>query len=283
MYITLIIFWIGFLLDGKNIISHTSKFLLLESYKSVDLRGPTFKSINEGFLKFIVTFPLSRFLVSGFFGREVGFRGALCSISSGLYVVLAQSILSAVTFPLSRFQGFPAKSDGGKARGSLRFYSTLGRNTVKQLHPFFVTGLADGESTFYLGISKSSCYNVGWRIIPSFSIELHSKDLELLGRIQTFFSVGRIKVRSRDGHVVYYVSSIGELTNVIIPHFDKYPLATQKRKDYELFKLALDVLKSKKHTTFEGLNQLVAIKSVMNKGLSRLCLLSSTKKVINLN
>ena len=80
--------------------------------------------------------------------------------------------------------------------------------------------------------------------------------------------MGRIRVRSRNGQLIYFVSSIEELTNVIIPHFDKYPLATQKRKDFELFKLALGVLKSKKHTTFEGLNQLVAIKSAMNKGLS---------------
>ena len=137
MYITLIIFWIGFLLDGKNIISQTSKFLLLVSYKSVDLIGPTFKLLIEGFLKFIVTFPLSRFMVSGFFGREVGFRGASCIISLRrslskkkiknkflnesikvlflnlefsflfffkashlwwFYIVIRQSILSAVTF-----------------------------------------------------------------------------------------------------------------------------------------------------------------------------------------
>ena len=130
MYITLIIFWIGFLLDGKNIISQTSKFLLLVSYKSVDLIGPTFKLLIEGFLKFIVTFPLSRFMVSGFFGREVGFRGVSCIISNPslflfffkkekslgfvfpflllvysfkrnrktFYRVIRQSILSAVTF-----------------------------------------------------------------------------------------------------------------------------------------------------------------------------------------
>ncbi len=83
MNITLILFLIGilgFVLHRKNIISHTRKFLLLVSYKSVDLIGSTFKSINEGFL--IVTLPLSRFMVSGFFGREVRVSGALCSISS---------------------------------------------------------------------------------------------------------------------------------------------------------------------------------------------------------
>ncbi len=191
MNITLILFWIeilGLLLYRKNIISQTSKFLFSRSYKNVYLIGPAFKSINEGFLKLTVTFPLSRFMVSDFFGRKV--------------------------------------------RESFQVYSTLGKNTVKQLHPFYVTGLADGESTFYLGISKSSRCKVGWTIIPSFSIELHSKDLELLGRIKTFFTVGRIRVRSRDGQLIYSVSSIEELTNVSIPHFDKYPLATQKSKDF---------------------------------------------------
>ena len=60
MYITLIIFFLigilGYLLHRKNIISQTSKFLLLVSYKNVDPIGPTFKAIIEGFLNLIVTF-----------------------------------------------------------------------------------------------------------------------------------------------------------------------------------------------------------------------------------
>lgn len=35
--------------------------------------------------------------------------------------------------------------------------------------------------------------------------------------------------------VHYEVRSIKELTKVIIPHFDKYPLLTKKRADFELF------------------------------------------------
>ena len=91
MYITLIIFLRGYLLHRKIIISQTSKFLLLVSYKNVDPIGPAFKAIIEGFLNLIVTFPLSRFRVSGFFGREV----SVSSIPSSLSVVIAQSILSA--------------------------------------------------------------------------------------------------------------------------------------------------------------------------------------------
>jgi len=48
----------------------------------------------------------------------------------------------------------------------------------------------------------------------------------------------------------------------------KYPLITQKRSDYELFKQAVELMKQKEHLTEEGLRKLVAIKASMNKGLS---------------
>ena len=81
MYITLILFLIGFLLNRKNIIPQTSKFLMLVSYKIVDLIGPTFKWLIEGLFILTVALPLSRFKVYGLFGSEVGGSGALCSIS----------------------------------------------------------------------------------------------------------------------------------------------------------------------------------------------------------
>lgn len=46
---------------------------------------------------------------------------------------------------------------------------------------------------------------------------------------------------------------VKELNEVIIPHFTKYPLLTQKRVDFELFKEAIELLVNKKHLTEEGL------------------------------
>lgn len=74
MYITLILFLIGilgFILNRKNIISHTRKFLILEGYPRVDLRGPAFNLLSEGLFILTVTLSLSRFIFSGFFGRKV--------------------------------------------------------------------------------------------------------------------------------------------------------------------------------------------------------------------
>jgi hypothetical protein len=68
-----------------------------------------------------------------------------------------------------------------------------------------------------------------------FSIELHARDIVLLKQIQSFFGVGTILVR-KSGQVIYLVQSFKDLTSVIIPHFTKYPLLTQKKADFLLFK-----------------------------------------------
>lgn len=55
---------------------------------------------------------------------------------------------------------------------------------------------------------------------------------------------------------------------VIINHFDKYPLITQKFKDYILFKQAFNLVKNKNHLTMEGLREIVGLKASLNSGLS---------------
>jgi hypothetical protein len=54
----------------------------------------------------------------------------------------------------------------------------------------------------------------------------------------------------------------------IFNHFDKYLLVTKKLADYNLFKLAYNIIINKEHLTQEGLSKLVAIKGSLNQGLS---------------
>lgn len=55
---------------------------------------------------------------------------------------------------------------------------------------------------------------------------------------------------------------------IIIAHFDKFPLKTQKVNDYRLFKRAFDIIINKEHLTEKGLVKLITIKYYMNKGLT---------------
>ena len=102
---------------------------------------------------------------------------------------------------------------------------------------------------------------------PIFSIRLHTKDLAILELIQAFFHTGKIYVSKDIKEAVFRVSSMKEL-EIIISHFDKYPLVTQKWSDFMLFKQVFDLMKCKKHLTLDGLQDIVNIKASMNTEIS---------------
>lgn len=86
-------------------------------------------------------------------------------------------------------------------------------------------------------------------------------------KIQIFFkSVGNIQINA-DYSITYAVTRIKDISNNIIPHFEKYPLLTQKQADFELFKKVVELMKNKEHLTKEGLQKIVSIKASLNKGL----------------
>jgi hypothetical protein len=78
------------------------------------------------------------------------------------------------------------------------------------------------------------------------------------------FSLGVGKIHKHDKDTVQYrVQSIKDIA-VIVEHFDKYPLITQKQGDYLLFKMAVNLILNKEHLTIEGLRKIVAIRASMN-------------------
>ena len=168
-----------------------------------------------------------------------------------------------------------------------------------ELCPYWVSGFADAESSFSLKMSKKNSLKSGWNVSPEFRIDLHSRDLFLIRKIQSFFGVGTINQYESKNSVVYSVQSLRDIINVIIPHFDKYPLITQKKADYlraclffpflftrftpnpcitagglklkrkgKIFKQGIELLNLKARSDIEGIRKIVSIKASMNWGLS---------------
>jgi hypothetical protein len=79
--------------------------------------------------------------------------------------------------------------------------------------------------------------------------------------------VGVLNVKTTQDAIYLKVSNFKDL-EVIINHFDKYPLISQKLGDYELFKQAFFIVKNKEHLTLEGIQRLVGIKAGINRGLT---------------
>jgi hypothetical protein len=86
--------------------------------------------------------------------------------------------------------------------------------------------------SFTLFVSKATTGKLLCKVQPAFTIGLDPKDLILLQEIPKFFGeVGKIHTRKDVSGVQYVISSVKDLTNHIIPHFDTYPLCYQKKAD----------------------------------------------------
>jgi hypothetical protein len=141
------------------------------------------------------------------------------------------------------------------------------------LNPYYVTGFTDAEGCFNVTISPRS--NGKYQVSLRFEIDLHSRDIKLLSNIQSYFKgVGTLTTTKNNSLVKFVVRNFQDIVNVIIPHYEKYPLLTQKQADFLLFKEIALLMRDKEHLTPEGLLKIAAIKSSINLGLSDKLLLA---------
>lgn len=146
-----------------------------------------------------------------------------------------------------------------------RNYST---NSTSSIHPQFITGFSDAEASFLITFIKSKKSITGYYIQLSFQMGLHSKDRFMLELIKSYFGVGSIFFKRSKDLVLYQVTSIKDLA-VIVCQFNKYPLITQKRADFELFQMAFNMINKKVHLSTRGFTEILSLKASLNNGLSR--------------
>lgn len=205
--------------------------------------------------------------------KEMGYRGSKSIVSQntivkeqrvdGSYIeYFNKKKLSMLRYTLVGFERSYLTKIPSNFINLKRNFSTL----ESKLNPFYVTGFVDGEGSFILTIIRDNKYKSGWRVACRFVISLHKKDIMLLNNIKEFFGTGNVFHMSKDS-AQYRVESLAGL-DIIINHFDKYPLITKKQADYKLFKLAHNLIKNKSHLTKDGLLELVALKAVINNGIN---------------
>ena len=137
-----------------------------------------------------------------------------------------------------------------------------------KLNPDFVTGFADGEASFMVRMGEDSRYHSGWFIQPVFKIELHKKDEQLLNLIRAYFDGIGVIGNARNNCLSFTVSSLKQILSIVIPHFDQYPLITQKRNDYFIWKEIILKIQQREHLTREGLQGIINMRASLNLGLS---------------
>jgi LAGLIDADG endonuclease len=155
------------------------------------------------------------------------------------------------------------------------------KKKMKKLDFWYITGLADAESSFVVNIIKDDTRSTGYNTHGSFELNLNYKDKRLLENIKYTLGVGNIFYNSNDKTYKFKVSNINELSDVIIPHFKKYYLITQKRVDYELFSKIIEIIKNREYLTKEGLQKIVNLKTTLNLGISDSLMEDFPETIIN--
>lgn len=133
-----------------------------------------------------------------------------------------------------------------------------------KINPYWVSGFVDGEGTFYVGINKNETMKTTWQVLPEFRIVQHKRDIKLLYALKNYFSVGVVRV-NHDTRYELRIKSLEHLNKFIIPHFNKYPLLTQKKFDFIKFKTIINLMNNNQHLSVDGLKEIIVIASRMNR------------------
>lgn len=139
----------------------------------------------------------------------------------------------------------------------------------------WITGFVDGEGCFSINLVRQPHrpnrrgYRTGFQVAHQFVVTQGAKSVESLETMQHFFKVGRLHCNRRyDNHkedlYQYAVCGRIDLQQKIIPFFQRYPLRTAKRLDFEKFVKCMRIIEVNAHLTVRGLIAIAEIIQTMN-------------------
>lgn len=124
------------------------------------------------------------------------------------------------------------------------FPANIDRNTFGH----WLSGFVDGEGCFTLRAFRRERPNVSRleSFVARFLITLRSDDVAILESIRSYWQCGRIRLHHRKTKsrplCRYEIQRSADLQEIIVPHFEAYPLRAKKRRDFMIWKRAVSLL-----------------------------------------
>jgi LAGLIDADG endonuclease len=128
----------------------------------------------------------------------------------------------------------------------------------------YISGYADGEGCFTVSISPRVQLLVGWEVRPSFSVSQNGDRAEVLQMLQGYFGCGSIRPDRSDKTLKWETRRLEDLLGRVVPHFERYPLISGKRLDFERLAAVCRLQAAGAHRTRAGLIEIVDLARGMN-------------------
>jgi hypothetical protein len=131
----------------------------------------------------------------------------------------------------------------------------------------YIAGYVDGEGSFSISVQRNASCRVGFQLVPEFHVSQNGDRAQVLDVIRDRFGCGYIKPNSkRDQAVVFVVRERRALLRTVIPFFERVPLLSTKRVDFEKFAQVVRAMAVGRHLEREGFRELLDIALSMNGG-----------------
>ncbi len=126
--------------------------------------------------------------------------------------------------------------------------------------PKWISGFTTAEGNFLVRILDKP----KTQVILRFKLTQHIRDEQLFIQLADYLDCGKIYVDERSVSLI--VTKFDDLSEKIIPLFDKHPVQGLKRLNYADFVKVWQLMKNNLHLTTEGVKLIRKIKSGMNYG-----------------
>lgn len=131
------------------------------------------------------------------------------------------------------------------------------------LDPHWISGFVSAEGNFDVRMPSTNS-KLGYRVQLRFRISQHSRDLRFMEKIVEYFRPGKIYNYGGKSAVSLTIVDFTDITNIIVPFFNKNPIIGIKLYDYLDWCKIHSLMINRSHLTVEGINSIRKIKSGMN-------------------
>jgi hypothetical protein len=132
----------------------------------------------------------------------------------------------------------------------------------------YLAGYVDGEGSFHVAVQRNPSTRNGWQLVPEFHVSQNPERASVLRLLQTHLGCGRIQANARSGgrdrSLVYVVRRRVDLIRNVIPFFERHPILSEKRLEFETFAEIVRAMERGKHLRQEGFERLLALAIQMN-------------------